>query len=339
MLIAVFGQPSAGTNFGVQAIQTLVEVVWGKYTWSASRVAEDVEKLLEASKTGNVILTNDLPDPRISSLLRGNGVRVIVFSDDPVESALFVRATRKTALNDAVRLICMSLASIHDFALGTFSLKVRSQSRSMTLAKTIVEIANHLNIRLEREQLIEVLKRFYDRHGPSDTLYDVSSRNVRSVAGTAELTEDEKQLVMQALGAFEPMIDGRPVDEAIWPRGMFLMTGPNTPLAGVIDLEGPARVFIHGPYLHLPTGHWRGVLAFRVSENLSKNRLDMKLFAGPEIFAGEVGLPVDGVFTWEFEFSVSEPTVPLELRLATMEGAIEGKFELLGLKVNRRRNF
>ena len=101
-----------------------------------------------------------------------------------------------------------------------------------------------------------------------------------------------------------------------------------------VNLTGPARYLMFGPLLHLPPGRWRASIVFRVDDNLSGNTLMSDVVADNQICnTGEGVLPPSGVFSFEIDFVVRDPRLPVAVRLATRSGAIEGTLELLSAEV------
>src|ERR1700710_1521089 len=86
--------------------------------------------------------------------------------------------------------------------------------------------------------------------------------------------------------------------------------------ATVVDLLGPARLLIWGPYLHLPKGRWRASMEFEVVGNLSPNQVIADVLVGGEFAGiGTFDLPERGVFAWSLAFVVADVEKAIEVRL------------------------
>lgn len=110
-----------------------------------------------------------------------------------------------------------------------------------------------------------------------------------------------------------------------WPRDCLLWGDhPGTPLPRVLDMTGPARVVAYGPYYALPSGSWtvRATLAFSPASRGMPLALELH---GANVLGG-VRFPVEqaGLFAASFIVVVPSSREPLEIRLLTERGAIEG---------------
>lgn len=112
-----------------------------------------------------------------------------------------------------------------------------------------------------------------------------------------------------------------------WPWQMLYSGDTLSSLTtSIIDITGPARILLYGPYLCLPAGHWTVSIVIAFSADAMDTPLLVGLYAA-EIPLGEVSVRAcaAGWFTVDFPVEVHDPTQPIELRIATLEGAIEGE--------------
>jgi hypothetical protein len=116
-----------------------------------------------------------------------------------------------------------------------------------------------------------------------------------------------------------------------WPTEMWLDAArPGQLLRGPIDMVGPARYVLYGPYFHLPAGAWIAEVVIELADNRSGNRLCADIFSG-EVLGGVVmPLMASGVFVFSIPFRLIDPFLPVELRFQLLEGAIEGRLALRG---------
>ena len=114
-------------------------------------------------------------------------------------------------------------------------------------------------------------------------------------------------------------------DPVAWPRDcLFWGDNPGTPLPRVLDLTGPARVVAYGPYYALPPGSWtiRATLAFSPASRGMPLALELH---GANLIGGvRFAVEQAGLFAASFTVVVPSSREPLELRLITERGAIEG---------------
>jgi hypothetical protein len=134
----------------------------------------------------------------------------------------------------------------------------------------------------------------------------------------------------------QPLVDG-----AVIPAFTYAMTGERVPVEWpreclfwgdkmgepaprVVDLTGPARGLIYGPYYALAPGRWtmRATLAF--SPDSCGTPMAMEFYGAAELGRFPFKVQQPGVFAASFAVTVLSPREPLEIRLVTERGAIEG---------------
>src|SRR5208283_1221030 len=119
------------------------------------------------------------------------------------------------------------------------------------------------------------------------------------------------------------------------PGALFSPWSEDQGYSKVLDLAGNARIFIYGPYLHLPRGNWVATPAFSIGNNDSGNTLIIDIFNGSVLAIGESILPARGTYTCSIPFEITDPQSPIEVRFATAQGAIEGVFSLEEVVIER----
>ena len=125
-----------------------------------------------------------------------------------------------------------------------------------------------------------------------------------------------------------------------WPNSIFHLTDKEAaPATDYIDLIGPAKLLVFGPYFCLPRGRWIAVPGVSVADNLSGNTItvDISTNLGTEILAKvQAKLPAEGDFLGEIQFEVPYSHLPIEVRLFLNRGAIEGKLRFNGVTLRRQ---
>lgn len=114
-----------------------------------------------------------------------------------------------------------------------------------------------------------------------------------------------------------------------WPREcLFWGDQLGEPVPRVLDLTGPARVVAYGPYYALPRGTWtmRVTLAFAPTSCGAPLVLELHGAGVRGRFEFTVAQP--GVFAASFQVLLPSSCEPLEARLVTARGAIEGSVGL-----------
>jgi hypothetical protein len=144
----------------------------------------------------------------------------------------------------------------------------------------------------------------------------------------------ERESYKQIAADYQPMLDRSPIREIVWPAAILYSATPGFRTDKSLDLLGPARLLVWGPYMHLTRGHWTASMEFEVVGNLSPNSVIADVLVGGEFAGlGEFDLPERGVYTWRLAFEVADVAKPIEVRLTLDKAAIEGAFLLRQVRV------
>ncbi len=152
--------------------------------------------------------------------------------------------------------------------------------------------------------------------------------------GSTDLTHGvvlagDANLVREILGpAFHFAVTGerRPVT---WPRSsLFQGDQPGQPAPAILDLTGPTRVIVYGPYFHLAPGRWIATARMAFSPWACGTSLALE-FHGTALL-GNCRFPVEraGLFRVDLPISIPSASEAIELRLVLQQGAIEGHLGL-----------
>lgn len=123
-----------------------------------------------------------------------------------------------------------------------------------------------------------------------------------------------------------------------WPRGSFHRGDPSNDIVPErLEIVGPARSLIVGPYLHLPTGWWEADLRLYFSEEARRRTFKVDMVS--EDIVGTIRLkPTSaGIFDTRMTFHNPRADWPLALRIALEYGAIEGRLGLEGVTLRHSR--
>jgi hypothetical protein len=139
------------------------------------------------------------------------------------------------------------------------------------------------------------------------------------------LPQDESELVTAVLmPAFHYAATGT-LRPTVWLRScLYWGDHPGERVPRIIDLTGPARVLVYGPYLHLPAGHWTARATVAFSKACQGASFALELLAGTELGRVRFRVPQAGLFEIACPALVPAEAEPLEMRLVAERGAIEG---------------
>ena len=125
-----------------------------------------------------------------------------------------------------------------------------------------------------------------------------------------------------------------------WPRASFLTGFPQHETAPErIELVGPARSLVYGPYLYLPTGWWEAELRLYFSEDACRRTFNVEMIA-EDSSIGIIRLKPtsSGTFHTRMVFHNPRADWPVSLRVVLEHGAIEGRMGLEGVTLRHSRS-
>lgn len=111
------------------------------------------------------------------------------------------------------------------------------------------------------------------------------------------------------------------------PRGEATRERPT-----LLDITGPPRALVFGPYISLPPGTWRAQVLFTVDEAACRRRFKVE-WGGLSDFTTHAFIPgKPGMFRAELEHSWAGEVV-VEARIILTESALDGTLEPMGVTV------
>ena len=124
-----------------------------------------------------------------------------------------------------------------------------------------------------------------------------------------------------------------------WPRASFrLGTSPQEAAPERVELVGPARSVVFGPYLPLPAGWWEAELRLYFSEEACRRTFTVDMIAEELIGTMRLKPAAAGTFLARILFHNPRGDSPLALRIVLENGAIEGRIGLESVTLRHARS-
>ena len=122
---------------------------------------------------------------------------------------------------------------------------------------------------------------------------------------------------------------------ASWDRAIFLAgEGPDLPCPEIIDVTGPRRALLRGPYVTAPPGRWRVAVRFELTDWAARNGFELGLIAGDA--QARVDFQPQGAGVYEAVIEASWTRAgPVDVRLGLARPAFHGELRFLGAKIER----
>lgn len=334
MLLPVFGSAGSVGEFALRTVTVLAETAVGPHELIHANAANDFSAAWHNRKSDNVIAFSDSPDARLVQLFSHADIPCSVFIE-PGHS--IVASVWEISGKDLwpMRIREASLAALHDLILSPAAMLVRSDAR-LSLEKLLRGLAAHYRLPMTDDKLAQALARLGPKTRGDDELVSVPCLSLPE----GHIVPDSRwrEYLSLVFEGFAPLLERQRVDSLKWPREVLLAANGDTsgPLMKPIDLTGPARTLVWGPYLNLPTGRWSVQPTIACSRNPAGCRMAVDVYTDSILAASEFVLPEEGTYTFELVFDVAEPRQAMELRFFLREGMIDGLFDLLSIGLARR---
>lgn len=122
---------------------------------------------------------------------------------------------------------------------------------------------------------------------------------------------------------------------ATWPAELFSFgEAAFEPGEPEIDLTGRARIVVHGPYVHLPTGRWKATIQFTVEAFSQAPKLRVEWGSAPSFAALETEISVSGVYELSLEHEWLAPG-PAQVVVWLAQPIFEGRLVFGGCRVEK----
>jgi len=340
MIVCALGLPSAFATYGFNLVHRLAGALDPDVMFVAGCTPDQFKEPISQRGKRAVILCSDNLDVRIMDSLIRIGVPIVVFAENYDDCVGFTMAARETDLRTAIQIYAQSAACLAPYIEAGSLTMLQRPAGAMSLEALILEVCDACRFTIEPDALRRVMESLAPsaNAAASETVESQLALHVpqtRPIGAYADvMSSEDHRLVTDALDSYATLLDGE-IPAFRWPTRMFRDSfRTEEAIEGPVDLTGPARYLMFGPLLHLPPGRWRASIVFRVDDNLSGNTLMSDVVADNQICnTGEGVLPPSGVFSFEIDFVVRDPRLPVAVRLATRSGAIEGTLELLSAEV------
>jgi len=121
-----------------------------------------------------------------------------------------------------------------------------------------------------------------------------------------------------------------------WPRECFLYgDAPGEGLPATVEVAGRGRILAYGPYMPLPSGHWRATACLGFSADIGSMPFILEADTDAGITRGFFEVKQGGIFTLELAFEVTNPFHPVEFRLVSQDSALEGLASLIEIRLEQ----
>ncbi|WP_137129515.1 hypothetical protein [Rhizobium sp. FY34] len=337
-LVATFGPPGAFVHWSLYALNTMTGILLGNYDYVSVATVQDFRTALASRQSNNVHLYTDAPERGLSSAFIQGRMPFLALNEDPADIIGFMLRTYDMDWKQAVRQTNLSFAATSELFVSPMALRI-SRSNGLTIGHFIRQVLQHLGLEASDEQFDHIVQRLLPDGTPASKVEEAILSQIANSApiGTGlDLSGPELRIVEALHVSMRRGENGEGPGEFRWPAELLLGKGGMDELLDQpIEMVGPARCLVYGPYLYLPIGVWELTLALEVDENGSGNSIDVDVFHGVVLHMETFKLPAKGRMALIIKFSVTEGREPVQIRVIQREGAIEGKLHIGDIQIRR----
>jgi hypothetical protein len=331
VLIIAFGSSTTYAYWAFAVLGAILDTLFGGHHRIHCTNLAQLRDGWQSRDGKPVLLTTDRPDVQLSELLCTISAPRFAFMDDLEDSIVHAHAVDGMELQKAIRFTLSYFCTLSEL-LGT-TLNFFPHPRSKTVREFVEEVAAAVpgadGAILERVLEILIPEGTVKRDISVVDLINSQRNAVRFPGWYPEsMAAEEQEMVKEISREYRPLVSERRLSRLQWPVRMFF--SPDTAhFQARIDLTGRARHIMYGPYLFLPRGDWRSEVEFEVADNISGTEIEADVCVGfNRVTSGQVALPALGIFKFHMDFSVVDPDLPIEIRIALLRSAIEGALRL-----------
>lgn len=328
VIFVAVGLPGRFAEWCERALCALVEASCGALETAVADTLDQIALAAVEAGTANLVIAARQPSENLRRALAASGRRFLVALDDPYAALGNLMADHRLDWKTALRAAAGSCAALASCAALPGALVLRAAENGRDPAAAAAAIAEWFGLDPAAAAGLRALGHpagapaagaAPDRHPPG-----VLAAIDGALAGYVE------RFAEGAMG------------QLLWRRELFLIGDePQETAERAIDVGGPVRYLLFGPYIALPAGLWAVTVVLAVSRSAANVTYSFEVLAGArfECLARGVLAPRgEGLCETTVELAVGEATgQPIEIRIANLQPAFEGRLAMVHVALTPRR--
>jgi hypothetical protein len=332
MMVASFGTSTPFSYWGFVWLCKMVGFLTGDFLRIHGTTLLDLRDGW-LNRTGrSVVFTTDLPEATLCDFLLGNEIPIVVFLDDPQDAVISAIASRGLSVEQAIRFSTRTFCAMSEPFKSSRTLVIRrwEHTEIRDIASLILRYLGGGDQEDEVDAVLEFCIEGYDADKSTKLEDELAERGIRGALfgdQTLDLSKNAKALIQRAVAGYRPIFDGHELSDITWPNELFIAAG-ELPASAPVELAGPSRTLIWGPYMYLPRGQWEAKIVFEVVDVFSDHQAVVDVRMNEVIVEKIMVMPRIGMYSYTLLFEVDDANKSVELRILMKTGAIEGRFLL-----------
>ena len=277
---------------------------------------------------GARLILSLFPNPEFARTCEERHIPAVVFVDDVFEAVQHVRRQHGISTVEALRPVTAGMVLAGRIARAPQSLMIGRDTADAT-PRLLAALAAFLGLDVSNEHVQKMCRQL---GAEGLALETALRRQSAGASASAELTDDDKDMIVQVLGGLrEHLVQPTPGD-VTWPRQCFLVGDrPDASAPVALEVTGRARIIYYGPYFHLPRGMWKVRMSVGFSQDIRGMPFSIDVYSTDLLGRARIFADRGGIFSVEFEAVVTASHEPIEVRIMNEQGAIEGHMGLVGI--------
>jgi hypothetical protein len=337
-LITAFGPPSRFTRFCVSTLKKALSVSKGVFDDVGAVEVSQLQHAWSNAKNDVLFFYSDCPERPIVETYLKTKAPILLVVDDPADVTSDIICERGMAPDWAYRLTEQS-QTILSCLIGSKQSLVIQKHHCPSLDSFLKSASDHFNLNLTDTDCANVAAQLGATapEGLSQSIQvlcdDIFAKENPQTPSQYQEFPPHIESLFDHLGR---MAAGNEIQHINWPIEMFLgAEGTKAQFRGRVNLLGPSRCIVYGPYLHVPVGQWSLNAELIVENCTAGTKVIFEIYQSQVIVSNIFALPVSGIMTLHATFDVIDPRIPYQLRLITAEGNIEGSLSLTSARLMR----
>ncbi len=286
-------------------------------------VLDEIARALIAGSHQHLVVGVRQPDDRLFAALSDTGVHFLVALDDPRQAVADMLAESDAEFGLATRAVANCCFLAMRFASLPGALVLHGDRAFSDIAGTITAVAAHCGLAAG--------KRAIDRVAAAIAASDLTRALLARPPVATAFPEPAWRVVDGALASYAEQFGGGAFGQIVWRRELFILHADDFARpTGIIDLAGPPRTLVYGPYIHLLPGRWSARVTLGVSPDAAGNAFLVDAFADTRQLGHAVLVPEKGgVYAADIDFSLEQPSAKgLEIRVLVTNQNARGRLAL-----------
>jgi len=298
--VALISWPTTANMFGYQDLESGLDVL------AQALIRENPVHLVMGARQ---------PDEQLRLALLDERTPLVLALDDPRNACREFLIEGGASVRQAVRAVANSCPLVMRYASLPGALTLHAESVATDPLAAVASIAAHFGFQVDCVELERIVADLAE-NGPFVT-----------ADRTEELPVDERRTIDGALSGYAEHFAGRNLGGLVWRRELFALAqdGSQSP-TDVLDISGPPRILIYGPYIHLPPGSWSARIVLGFSEAAVGHSFNVDAFSGEPLVSRTIRPDSSGVHATDIVFSApAAQGQGVELRVWVVDGVRNGE--------------